>query len=508
MLFCSLALGVFLAWRWTDWTPFWAVIDIVWVSCWVLAASLVIYDFNNVAQKANHDFVLDHLSHLQDTIKIKAFGLKKNYCSDTQIKKTRKEFCDALENLTLSLNQSRMNDADAIRSKKELEALLLNPELPQSTISITFDLQQYDNFYSWNKEIIRKSVFDQQKSSLIKLAISLLAIVPFGLRFGRSLAELIRSLRPNQPNPNSGDTMKSEQNNLAIHFKYFAFIAFIVIIAIATDRWSERQNFTMYLSNAATMTSLLLGVVAIFYSFISNDSMSRSLGSITTVSSDVREAKQQIEYFLNLTKTATDESSKNTALVSDASKNLSTSLTDLDDTLRAISGQNEALKELVSSLPTQIEQLESKVEDVAKAIGEKPQQQVETKPDDVSKQAIEQFLARATLNENLLTYSCVLSASKNIHLSLIAFSSAVNFNAPNAFKGFLNCMNAMQLCSRRTVRGQEKTFKISNVHPGLLDKAKPYFVSYIDDNYMDKPDEKAAWMTKLRNVEALFQIEA
>lgn len=300
----------------------------------------------------------------------------------------------------------------------------------------------------------------------------------------------------------------SERNNLALHFKYFAFIAFMVIIALATDRWSEKQNFTAYLSNAATMTSLLLGVVAIFYSFISNDSMSRSLGSITTVSSDVREAKQQIEHFVEMTKTATDESTKNTTLVSDASRNLSSSLADLDDTLHAIADQNDALKDLVASLPIRMEQLENKVGDVAKAIGEKPQQpQVETEPSNIPNQAVEKFLARAALNENLLSYACVLAAAENKFLALPEFTDAIGFDAPNAFKGFINCMNAIQLCSRRVVRGQNK-YRISNVHPQLIERAKPYFISYLDENYTDNPDEKEAWMLKLRNVEALFQTEA
>lgn len=76
----------------------------------------------------------------------------------------------------------------------------------------------------------------------------------------------------------------------------------MVIIAIATEKWSSKGEFTTYLSNAATMTSLFLGVVAIFYSFVSNDSMSRSLGSITTITSEVGAVRDEINNFVGITK--------------------------------------------------------------------------------------------------------------------------------------------------------------------------------------------------------------
>ena len=61
--------------------------------------------------------------------------------------------------------------------------------------------------------------------------------------------------------------MEQSCEKLSLHFKYCGFIAVMVVVAIATERWSTSKDFTTYLSNAATMTSLLLGVVAIFYSF-------------------------------------------------------------------------------------------------------------------------------------------------------------------------------------------------------------------------------------------------
>lgn len=299
--------------------------------------------------------------------------------------------------------------------------------------------------------------------------------------------------------------MNTESNNLALHFKYFAFIAFMVIIAVATDRWSAKPNFTTYLSNAATLTSLLLGVVAIFYSFISNDSMSRSLGSISTVSADVRNTSDQIEQFVELTKAATEVSSRNNESVREASTNLTGSLSALDSTLASISTQNEALRSLIASLPSRIDQLETKVGDVAKALGEKPiQPQATASPADITEKAIDEFLSRASLSQNLLTYAVVLASDQKQPLSIPEFCKAVDFEWPSTFNGFLGCMHAMKVCTRKVVEGKEKTFTISDVHPVLTSKTKSYFTEYVSSTYADRPDDLKNWMTKLERVDSLY----
>ena len=299
--------------------------------------------------------------------------------------------------------------------------------------------------------------------------------------------------------------MNADAEKLALHFKYCALIAVMLIIAIATERWSTSKDFTTYLSNAATMTSLFLGVVAIFYSFVSNDSMSRSLGSITTITAEVRDVRNEIEEFVTLTQRATDVSANNTVLVRDASATLTTSLGSLHETINALSVQNETLKGLVSSLPTRIDQLETKFEDVAKAIGEKPQHsQSPVSSADLSNRAINRFLARATLNQNLLAHACVLAASEKKPLSITEFTEAIEWDAPNQLQGFLSCMHAMQLCSRKSIEGQEKTYTLSAVHPELQAISRTYYMSYVTETYANADDDREKWLAKLIKVEALF----
>jgi hypothetical protein len=299
--------------------------------------------------------------------------------------------------------------------------------------------------------------------------------------------------------------MDSKNEALALHFKYCALIAIMLLIAVATERWSLSKEFTTYLSNAATMTSLLLGVVAIFYSYISNDGMSRSLGSISTVSAEVREVRTDIQKFADQTKDSAQSAETNTKLVRDASAQLSETMDSLNETLHQLSGQNDVLKGLVSSLPTRLDQLESRFGDVAKAIGEKQKPATgDTSPSALTAEAVDTFLSRASFNQNLFCIACVLAAEKKQSLDIVAFCKAIDWNGATTLTGFLSCMHAVKLCSRTGIEGKDRVFSMKSVHPNLTSRAKEYFVEFLDRSYAEKPDDRAKWTGKISAVEALF----
>ncbi len=299
--------------------------------------------------------------------------------------------------------------------------------------------------------------------------------------------------------------MCNEKSNLELHFKYFAFISVSVVILMATERWSSYKEFTTYLSNAATLTSLFLGIIAILYSFISNDGMARSLGSISTVTDEVKSVRHEIVHFVDLTKESTQAAAASNDQAKEASASVSASIVSLSETLRELSSQNENLRELLASLPTRFDQLETKFGDVAKALDEKPQQGHPPISDaEISTEAVTAFLSRASLYQNLLTYACVLAEESSKPLSIPVFCSAVEFDAPNGLQGFLSCMNAIQLCRRKAVEGAEKTFSFISVHSELRTQSKPYFEKYVRETYTDKPAVCERWLAKLHSVEAMF----
>lgn len=292
---------------------------------------------------------------------------------------------------------------------------------------------------------------------------------------------------------------------IILHFKYCVLILVMIIIAVATDRWTAQKDFTVYLSNAATMTSLVLGLVAIFYSFISNDSLSKSLGSISTVSSEVKASREEISNFVMLTKQSTEAGVANASLLKSASEGVGASLSALEGTLHAISEQNQTLQALVCNLPARIDQLESKVVDVAKSLGEKPTPpQSAASSAEIPTRVVERFLGRPSLSYNLLTLALVLSAQTKKTVSIDAICKAISLDQPNTMNGFMMAMNAAQLLARTAVEGQLRTFRVTSIHPDLTSKTRQYIVDYVERAFAEKPMEKAVWLQKLANIEALF----
>lgn len=248
----------------------------------------------------------------------------------------------------------------------------------------------------------------------------------------------------------ASDTRSVEKyyERLMLHFCYCGLIAVMIVVFVVTDRWTNKGEFTAYLSNAATMTSLLLGVVAIFYSLISNDGMSRSLGSIHTVTEEVRQVRSDIERFAQQTRTSTETAAENNELVKAASIEMSGNKRSLDETLVTLSSQNNILKNLAESFPGRMDQLENKFEDVSKSMYKPSTQQGEAVSQPIiGDDVVERFLKRAPLRWNLLILACVLSEEKKRPLDISKLCAVIEWNAPFGFRGFLGCMAAIQLCA-------------------------------------------------------------
>lgn len=296
--------------------------------------------------------------------------------------------------------------------------------------------------------------------------------------------------------------MESKYETLMLHFKYCAFIVSMILVFMVVDRWSDRDGFTTYLNNAATMTSLLLGVVAIFYSYISNDGMSRSLGSISLVANEIKEVKTDIQRFAEQTENATDVSRTNSVLVKDASIFLSETMASLNETLAAISLQNDSLKGLVADLPSKIDQLDGKV---AKALEEKTPPADQRSTFEIPQQMITRFLARIPLQQHLLLLACVMSAEKKLPLNLNAVAKAIEWDEVKQLQGFLACMHIAELCIRKPLETKERTYEILRINSELKTKTKSSFESYVQGHFVDDVESKTRWMSRKTAVEALFE---
>jgi hypothetical protein len=79
-----------------------------------------------------------------------------------------------------------------------------------------------------------------------------------------------------------------------IHVSYIIGFLIIVIIGMMTVKWSNIPNLVDYITFALTLSSLILSMLAIIYSFVSNNKFSESIGALNNVSDDVLESSKKL----------------------------------------------------------------------------------------------------------------------------------------------------------------------------------------------------------------------
>ncbi|MDZ5634462.1 hypothetical protein [Janthinobacterium sp. GMG1] len=301
--------------------------------------------------------------------------------------------------------------------------------------------------------------------------------------------------------------MNDKLENLKLHFFYCAVILNLIIIAIATDRWTLQPKFTEFLSNAATMTSLVLGLVAIFYSFIANDGLSKSLGSIGIVSEEIKSSKEKITQQVAAGAETTKAAERSAVLIDAASTSIGLSLTSLSATLAAIQTHTEVLHGSLVGLPTRLDQLETKVIDATRSLGQKPVQlPIINEEKVIDSSIVESFLRKSALSINILTYACVLAKENKKELKFSEFCIAINSKLENYYFGAFSCMDSINLLNSTINAEEERTYTIDKIHPYLVENTKSYIIGFLDRNFKEKHAKTyERWIGAMENVENLLK---
>lgn len=82
--------------------------------------------------------------------------------------------------------------------------------------------------------------------------------------------------------------------DVRVHFIYVAGILVSIIIFLLTWKFADNTNLNNYVSFAATITSLFLGLVAIIYSIVSNSVQSQFISKTSQLSQDLKNASTEI----------------------------------------------------------------------------------------------------------------------------------------------------------------------------------------------------------------------
>lgn len=250
------------------------------------------------------------------------------------------------------------------------------------------------------------------------------------------------------------------KNNLpSIHYRYVILILLSISVFLMTDRWTERGDFTQYLSNAATMTSLLLGVVPIFHSFISNSNMSNSLGSVSEVSKDVGKVGEKIAEHHQNSGELIVAGAKSAQAFEEVSREITGNLQNFHVLLKDMDSKNIAMRALMEGIPSKFSQLEARFNQVADSV--EKQEQVAAPPGQANQWNLTMFVSRSGDAENFITYACILHAEQDKILDVQKVCEILEFGNAAVLNSFIRCLDSADLITLITSETGNMTYHVS-----------------------------------------------
>ncbi|HEY0027010.1 MAG TPA: hypothetical protein VGC35_04000 [Allosphingosinicella sp.] len=203
--------------------------------------------------------------------------------------------------------------------------------------------------------------------------------------------------------------MSRGESGITAHFRRHGFIhagwvIFVLILAIAglVIVTPAGESLTKYVSFAATVTSLFLGAIAIFYSMISNQSFSETVGSLKSSADDVQIAAKNIA-----------------------------------DTSTALSGQSERLIEQVSLVPASVNKLSADIAErmeVYAAVEDRPSKEI-TKPQNGS-----------NIGAVMAMYAVALAANNGREIDTAAIKEETDEYFGGILMGVLSAIKMFEPC--------------------------------------------------------------
>lgn len=243
-----------------------------------------------------------------------------------------------------------------------------------------------------------------------------------------------------------------------IHAFYILLILCGIIILLITVKWVEIPSLVQYLTFALTVTSLVLAMLAIVYSFYSNTTFSQTIGTLNSVSKDV-----------------------------------ATSAKELNESTIALSRQVEAI-------PSRLLVMESKVEETKGIL-----QQMSTKQVDVVKptqktldEVAEGFLPRSSLSGLMIIYVCSVAhgKAKPFHLENLCKTLTIASDHKYLY-GFLVATTSAGLL---VTSYSEGVYTIKSINNKLAQAVKTHLEKRVDS----EPTFKDDFPNDLKTIDSYF----
>ena len=249
-----------------------------------------------------------------------------------------------------------------------------------------------------------------------------------------------------------------------IHHRYILGILSGLLVIVATTIWTEKNDFTVYLTNIATAVSLVLGLVAIFYAFISNNNLSKSIGNISNISHSITKVESKFSNFLESSVELSNNSKSSVNHIKIASNKIEKNLQTLIEILSKINEKTEFLQQTVNTIPDDLKRLRLDIEDSRIKNTDKISPQ--TSPESVINHY--SFLNKSSLTGNYLLFAAYLAHKHKKPLSLGKLQE-IFASSKDYFRGFLIASTSAGLVDyEHEDENDAENYKITSI-TGIID---------------------------------------
>lgn len=294
-------------------------------------------------------------------------------------------------------------------------------------------------------------------------------------------------------------TDQRTKSNVGIHFFYVTLILVALIIFIATARWTELPKFTDYLSAAATITSLVLGLLAIIYAYISNDSLSQTTGVLSGAAGEAQQATSKITLLVdnveNLTRGTTQTNEKLAVILYDLKEQLNS----LDGTAATLDKQVNAIVEVLPEIPKGLQKMEKRFDEFIQAAPIADPIPIKA----ISPETLEKFAENCVASSSpagvLLIHAIYLSHKNDKEIDIKKFTK---FSSPDYLFGYFIAMNSLGLVEYEKANGTSTSLVKITFCPDAFSEARSAFEA--KSNKQKSEETKNRWKLLLEQVEEQF----
>ena len=268
---------------------------------------------------------------------------------------------------------------------------------------------------------------------------------------------------------------------------YWAVIGGLVLIAIfdVTTKLGNKPDVIQYIGFAGTITSLVLGVIAIFYSIISNTRSSENIG-------ELKGATKEISDGAKIVSSVADRINNSLHSIEEISQNINKKFDDLPGHIDKVDSSVKELKELYE---TNIQKSVSKENDI------------ELNKENISEEFVLNFIERSSFSGLQFLYAAVLAKKKGIKVDIIKLNEVTKVVEDwpyQYFHGYLVgcfCADIVITDNANEGIGVFKIVRINNIVEREIETA-------IRDR-AEKVDSKAiydtGWAKAIAAIEALYK---